>query len=754
MLKPVSISCLTDHTGVLVFEKDVALKNVPISFIQNQELKLSACPKEIFAKKSGYYIEGNHVTFFLHEENLPSHIDTKESLFFVCGAFNNWQKNTDFELRWDPEQRAWTLKVARRQLPQYSFAFKFVTSLNQWIEPSDHFLNTTIDEYGNKNLFLDFEKTGNHLVFFHVKNPLILSQPIVSSFEVPINLDPWLLSLYTHEKLGVYIENGKTFFACFAPKAKRVEVELHNHANKFSITLKQTSPGFWRGESLQNFTDYTYLFNIWDPKKHSLVDPYAVALASPRGPGIIMDLGHPSTDNFQTPALKDLIILEVHAKDLVANATTPKDVSIFAQLNDYFSKPNYVKDLGVNCIEFMPLTEFDNDCKTTYQWGYMPAHFFAISSCYGTPHEFINCVQTIHNQGLAVILDVVYNHAGTMNDLLQWDKNFYFRHTSDGQLTNVSGCGNDLRTDFPMARKLILDSLLHWIKTYNIDGFRFDLAEILGVQTLHYLSENLKNFKKNIILIAEPWSFCGHIAYALKGSDYTCWNDGYREFLLKYVTGNGNCDGFKYFLEGSTAFLCQNAQQSINYTESHDDYCWRDRLSLDENIALRQTHCMFAILLLSLGIPMIAEGQDFMRSKQRIRNTYNRGDLNLLNYDDLNAHSITHNYVKALLNFRKSSWGHLLKIGRPSAHYFKYFYVENTSAIGVLFNADFSLGSQQILFLINPHNFCVEFNLNSIETTAFSLVADTLNFSKDTLKRNLSLDFRLDPISCNIFVRD
>lgn len=755
MIKPVSILCLTDHTGILVFDEDVASKDVPVSFIQNQKLKLSACPKEIFAKRSGYYIEKNNVIFYLHEENLPNNINEEEKYFFVCGEFNGWQKNVDFSLHRDKQKHAWTLKIPRKALPEHSTTFKFVTVLNRWIDPSVNFVNTVTDDRGNRNLLLDFNKTGNHFVFFRVKKPLTLSKPITSSLGISVDINPWLLSLYSDKKLGVHIENGKTFFACFAPQAQCVEVELHKNTNALYITLAQTDSGIWEGETNEELIGYTYVFNIWNPEKHSVVDPYAVALESPQGPGIIMNLSDQHTDFFQTPPLKDLSILEVHAKDLVANAPTPKNASVFSQLTDYFSKPNYIQDLGVNCVEFMPLTEFDNDCKTTYQWGYMPAHFFALSSCYGTPREFINCVQTIHHQGLAVILDVVYNHAGQMNDLLLWDKNYYFRHDANGAPTNVSGCGNDLRTECPMVRKLILDSLLHLLTTYHIDGFRFDLAEILGVETLNYLSENLKKFKKDIILIAEPWSFCGHIAHALKGSDYACWNDGYREFLLKYVTGNGNCDGFKYFLEGSTSFLCQTAQQSINYTESHDDYCWRDRLDLDETTALRQTHCMFATLLLSFGIPMLAEGQDFMRSKQHVRNTYNRGDLNLLNYDDLKSHLTTHTYVKNLLSFRNSPWGNLLKIERPTSGYFKYFYVEHNSAMGVLFNADLSLGYRQILFLINPHNFSVQFHLTQLDVAEFSLLADTLKFSTDSnRKRNLSENFRLDPISCNIFVRD
>ena len=101
MPKLQSISCLTDHTGILVFDEDVAQKNVPTAFIQNQKLKLSACPKTIFAQKSGYYIEKHSVIFYLHEDNLPHNIDENEKYFFVCGEFNGWQKNIDFALHWN-----------------------------------------------------------------------------------------------------------------------------------------------------------------------------------------------------------------------------------------------------------------------------------------------------------------------------------------------------------------------------------------------------------------------------------------------------------------------------------------------------------------------------------------------------------------------------------------------------------------------------------------------------------------------------
>jgi len=752
MSELISAHCLTGKTGVLIFEEDVKISSLSKITVQGQLAQLSYCSKQVFGQNAGYFIEKNSVVFYLDKKIVPSEIIAENTVIFVAGDFNNWQKNMAYELKWKAQNKAWILKIPLKKLPQCPLCFKFVTALNQWIEPSKDCRNISIDSYGNKNLKLDFKQTWKHWILFELKNALDITEPIlVQSGDKAITADalPLLDSFYSHKRLGAYIEKGKTCFACFAPTAKKVEVKITQNTHTVCIPLKEDSNGVWACECDEDFSNGRYVFNVWNPEQQELVDPYAVALNSPQGPGIICNL-KPFEDNFKTPRKKDLSILEVHVRDLLSDKG-PKNESIFSRLTHFFKNPNYVESLGVNCVEFQPLTEFDTDSKNAYHWGYMPAHYFALSSCYGNQTEFQQCVKVMHAHGIAVILDVVYNHAGEMNDLLKWSKDYYFNHNSDGTLTNVSGCGNDLRAEAPMTRKLILDSLLHLLNTYHIDGFRFDLAEILGIETLNYLSTELKKQKSDIILIAEPWSFQGHIAYQLKGSDYSCWNDGYREFLLKYIQGQGNVEGFKYFLQGSTAFLCKKSQESVNYTESHDDYCWRDRLTGDFETIKRKTHCMFATLFMSLGIPMISEGQDFLRTKKGVRNTYNRGDLNLLNYQDLENNQDTHLYVKNLIALRASKYGDLLKITRPTKTYFKYFYDVNSSAIGVLFNADNSLGNTQLLFVINPHEDVAHFNFEDLIVQNFYLLANTMCFLE---KKNVKLTsgLTLQPNSCAIFI--
>ena len=553
--------------------------------------------------------------------------------------------------------------------------------------------------------------------------------------------------------LGVTQSSNGTSFACYAPNAARAEVRVFKGEKNFIFPLNFAEGGFWYATVGKDFTGYAYLFRVWAPELKELIDPYAVRLETPCGPGIITDLKPLTDDGFKAPTLKDLVISEVHARDLVAYTPIPKNQSVFSQLKSFFSQPNPIEDLGVNAVEFMPLTEFDAHSPNMYAWGYMPAHYFALSHTYGTPQEFQALVQMLHARGLAVILDVVYNHAGKMNDLLRWDEKAYFRHNSDGTRTNCSGCDNDLRTEHPFVQKLIIDSLLHFLKFYRVDGFRFDLAELLNVDVLRKIETHLRAYKKDIILIAEPWSFRGHIAYQLRDTTWSCWNDRFRESVYHYIEGNGSAGELAYVMGGCIPDPFENAFQSINYTESHDDYTWADRIGGDAETVRRKTHMMFAILMLSSGIPMMAEGQDFLRSKHRVRNTYNRGDLNLLNWDVLKKHEASHRYVKNLLKLRASDVGKLFKITRPANTYKHLFRADKGSAVGILFNADGSKGEQRVLLTVNPHPFEVNFDLNNLNTQNFYQIADTDRFFADKTRR-LPKAFLLKPFSCALFIRE
>jgi pullulanase/glycogen debranching enzyme len=348
--------------------------------------------------------------------------------------------------------------------------------------------------------------------------------------------------------------------------------------------------------------------------------------------------------------------------------------------------------------------------------------------------------------------------------LLFIDKFYYFHLDDANDLVNWSGCGNDLRCDTPMGRRLIIDSLKHLVETYDIDGFRFDLAELIGIEVLREIEIELKKIKPSIILIAEPWSFRGHIQKELQETGFASWNDGYRDGIADYVCGKGSQDTVRHFMAaspGTTRF----AAQTINYTESHDDHCWLDRITEraksdgDDPTLLdrRRTHLMASLLFASLGVPMLAEGQDFLRSKRGISNTYRRGDINALDYNRRFVYSGTHGYFGDWIKFRRSAAGKSFRFdGGVREGYLKFFFVDGSSATVVLFNADRSVDAPQLVYAVNPHLEYANIECGEIRPKALVQIADQERFRPDGLgSARIPLDenqIYLPPLSCGLWL--
>ena len=236
-------------------------------------------------------------------------------------------------------------------------------------------------------------------------------------------------------------------------------------------------------------------------------------MCSRNGPGIALTVNSGNGTPFEPPAAEDLVILEAHLRDLLAHAPielTDEERLEFRGLSKWLKSDDcYLKKLGVNAIELQPIHQFDSKSKDEYHWGYMPVNFFAPCSHYGSDAQMVNSefkelVSNFHDSGLAVILDVVYNHVGIPQHLMHIDRELYFTVDQSNELSNHSGCGNDINPHSGATKKIILDSLVHWVEKFDIDGFRFDLAELIEVELLEEIEITLKKIKPNIILIAEP----------------------------------------------------------------------------------------------------------------------------------------------------------------------------------------------------------------------------------------------------------
>jgi pullulanase len=793
------------HAGLVVLSADWARSGLPPLFWGRDGRpleRLRRVPPLLFGEQSGYYSQGLWLTFCVRGDLYP-HKKLNEHGCYVAGDFNQWDPQFGKNL-WRLDrifisgEEFFMLNIERQSLQlNKPLSFKFVTGRQEWLEPPAKAPNLFLDEKGNRNLLLRPETTGHHQFYFHPPQTVGQAgsaavvwkdgEEVEEAYLLP---GDFLRELTTRLAMGVHITPEMSIFRLFAPRASLVELRLYRKADRSDghrFPLKRVDATTWEvrlGGSLEGwFYDYRVHGEARD--NHSafdasvpVVDPWALALVGPEGPALVLDRRRQPRprERFDPPAWHDLVIVEAHIRDLSESAPLPLKAHErlgFRALTEWVRHPDfYLKQLGCNAVELQPIQQFEDRDPAAYAWGYMPTNWFAPASQYASDPtkgtqiaEFRELVSAFHEQGMAVILDVVYNHIGDPNALQFIDKHYYFHLSADGHYMNWSGCGNTFYADSPMGRRLIIESLCWMIEAFDVDGFRFDLADLVGVPALKEIEAALKVVKPSIILIAEPWSFRGHVGLELKKTGWASWNDGYREFLKKYVRGGGNPEGMHYFLAGSLAHMAQWPAQSVNYTESHDDRCWLDDIT--ENGGhngyyptfndRRRTHLMVAILMSSLGIPMLAEGQDFLRSKRGVHNTYQRGDLNALQYRRIRRFPATHDYFRAWIALRRGPIGRFLRLPkRPEWSYFQFISAPHTSAVGMVYNADCSLGEERLIFAVNPHSKTTTLKFGGLRSDQLRQVADHERVHSEGLPSAPFLlhgeSIELPPMSCGLWI--
>lgn len=745
-----------------------------------RDFEISHAPKKIFSEYSSYFIKDGKLTFTLSETG--GILLSENEKYYVGGNFNSWEKCVG--------QKKWELKKIENSPAKYAleipyfekyldseisladFAksseiiFKFIDSNGCWIEPSASSPNVFTDDKGNRNLKIFRGRSGDHMLLAKFESYCDLSNPLemrICEAHVSAMVDAGkvLSQLYSGSELGAHLRDGKTRFSIFAPRASSAKIIWgfdKNNLNNF-IDAFQQDGAVWIAEANSNISGAFYYWMIdgknFDTSSNfnsraKIIDPYALAMYSSNGPSVVKYISDiPRPKYFKPPAWHDLIIVEAHVRDLIARADEsllPDERDSFDGLAKWLKSPDcYLRKCGANCVELQPIHEFTAENRNDYEWGYMPVSWFAPSSSYAkTPEEISQCsdfsklVDAFHDAGLAVILDVVYNHVGEPNYLSLIDKEYYFELSPNDNFMNYSGCGNDFKASSPMAKRMILDSLKLYLSHYRVDGFRFDLAELLGVGVLKEIETELKKINPSVILIAEPWSFRGRINAALSNTGWASWNDGFREFMLNYVKGQGNFDGLKYFISGSRGAEYKWPSQTVNYMESHDDMCLLDRISQTPHTPsvedLRRHRLALALVLLSVGIPMLAEGCDLTRTKGGLNNTYKNGEANALDYIRALKFSGNGEWIRKFIAFRNSPLARALRLSEnPSSNFFKFFKTQG-SAGGVMFNADSSLeGAPKILALFNPEGDYKRINMDLDLLAEFRQIADIDRFNASGL---------------------
>ena len=350
------------------------------------------------------------------------------------------------------------------------------------------------------------------------------------------------------------------------------------------------------------------------------------------------------------------------------------------------------------CFDFDSVDEKKINDKSNRNWGYDPKNYNVPEGSYATnPYkpnvriiEFREMVKKFHENGIRVVMDVVYNHMASTENLENIVPYYYFRTGDFCGLTNGSGCGNELATERPMVRKLIVDSTIHWVKNYNIDGFRFDLMELIDKETIDEIVLKVKEIDKNIIIYGEPWKADyspvknGTYKGSQKGKDFSIFNDTFRDAIRGDNSpswGYINCDAHNRDkawsviegLKGSIYTITKLPRESINYVSAHDNYTLWDQIekSMDcniengqyqnirdknifENYKVRQLVLGVGIILTAQGIPFMHSGVEFLRSKQGDHNSYRSLDnINKINWADKIKYYEVFSFIKGLIKIRK-----------------------------------------------------------------------------------------------------
>jgi pullulanase/glycogen debranching enzyme len=585
-----------------------------------------------------------------------------------------------------------------------------------------------------------------------MKKPRLLSARIQSHDDI-------LNQFYSEKPLGCQREGEKLAFRVFAPRATRLALVIfdrHDAETGREHEMQRDNDGVWEFFAAENLSGKYYGYRVSGPSGKGEIFDDRIVIADPysRAVATLNHYRHPAKslilpeenftwegDAFLKIPMEDLMIYEMHVRDLTAHPSAgvaPELRGTYRGLIQAGTKGgiDYLKSLGVNAVEFLPIHDFANlepapvenraaaNIYARNHWGYMTSYFFAPESYYATNgtmapnqwngadgrqvREFKEVVKAFHQAGIAVLLDVVYNHVSEydQNPFKLIDKKYYFRLDGEQNFLGKSGCFNDFKTERPMARRMILDSVEYWMREYHVDGFRFDLAAMIDWETCDAILQRARTINPNAIIIAEAWGGGAYTPAEHSQHGWAAWNDQIRNgvkgwhpasagkggqgfifgkwktgvtmaHLRSYITGTLKEDGG----------LFQHKSHAINYLESHDDHTLGDfirlaggKVKIEQAIAdleanarlspiqMRMNKLGALFLFTCQGAIMIHEGQEFARSKviaktsvsdphagQIDHNSYNKdNETNWINFQHAEMNRELVDYYRGLMALRRA----------------------------------------------------------------------------------------------------
>jgi len=501
-------------------------------------------------------------------------------------------------------------------------------------------------------------------------------------------------------KLGITYEKRQTIFRIWSPTASHISVVLYKE-ERCLYEMKSMLNGVWEVTIPGDLDQVRYRYHIIQSgREREVTDPYGIASTANGTHSVVVELAKTTPILPIRPQLKqatDAIIYEVSIRDFTIHETAPVN---HKQRGKYLGLAElaYLKELGVTHIQLLPIYDFEGvdelDPEASYNWGYNPSQYNVPEGSYATdaadPYSRINelktLINTLHEQGLGVIMDVVYNHVYERKTH-PFDgivPTYFYRYDKNGVATNGSGCGNDIASERRMVRKFILDSVKFWLEEYDLDGFRFDLMGLIDVETMNEVRKICDAIDPTILLYGEGWNIPTALAEEKRAALHNAhllprishFNDTFRDVIKGstfdhlekgLVLGNmGLIERAKHVLAGSSGrvigerYKFFDPVQSINYVECHDNHTFWDRMKLSnegesEEVRRKRQLLATAMVIFAQGIPFIHGGQEFFRTKKGVENSYQDSDeINAIDWNEAGRHQSEIDLVKGYFEIRKA----------------------------------------------------------------------------------------------------
>ena len=525
---------------------------------------------------------------------------------------------------------------------------------------------------------------------------------------------------YTGNDLGANWTESATTFRVWAPTAKAVNVNLYPTGNDSaaigSYAMQADVNGTWVLTIQGNLHGkyYTYTATV-DGQEVEACDPYARSTGVNGMRGMILNLGATDPNNwgsYRNPnpitSYTDAIIYELHVRDFsIDNSSGVKDEwkGKFLGLTQTGTTNSagistgldYLENLGITHLHLLPIYDYGSVDETTcdsFNWGYDPQNYNTPEGSYSTDpyhgevrvQEMKEMVSALHNSGISVVMDVVYNHVYDAEDFC-YNKivpGYFSRKYDDGSYSNSSGCGNDTASEREMVRKYIIDSVLYWTEEYHINGFRFDLIGLLDVDTVNQIVDEVHKLHPDVLFYGEGWTLGGAVepgtqmatqANAKLTPHMAYFNDRIRDAMGGYNgsgTGfvSGNSEKGEQLASNFTAITdyTTNPQQLIQYISCHDNHTLMAKILLStgksqiDSTAVKMNNLAAAIYMTSQGVPFIHAGEEMLRLKVKSdgsfdENSYKSSDsVNAIQWDNLKTemYADTSAYYQGLIAFRKA----------------------------------------------------------------------------------------------------